>query len=184
MHPSKRARLSASARNALVLAGILGLFGCATQKDTPYQVLGGVHSHEVDEAYKSALEELDESRALEENRRRSVVAEVMALSPETGKRFWPVYSAYRAEMSKLGERFARLVADYAARFGTLQDKDAMAMTEEYFLIDQQSLDVKKSYLRKFAAVLTPKQVARFYQTDQKLDAGIKFGIAKGVPLIE
>jgi hypothetical protein len=168
----------------MILAGTLGLPGCANQKHTPYQVLGGVHSRQVDEAYQSALEELDESRALEENRRRSVVAEVMALSPEEERRFWPVYSAYRGEMSKLGERFTRLVADYAARFGTLQDKDAMAMTEEYFSIDQQSLDVKKAYLRKFAAVLRPKQVARFYQTDQKLDAGIKFGIAKGVPLIE
>ena len=79
---------------------------------------------------------------------------------------------------------ARLVADYAARFGTLQDQDAAAMTREYLAIDQQALDVKKQYVPKFEAVLKPKQVARFFQTDQKLDAGIKFGMAKGIPLME
>jgi hypothetical protein len=100
------------------------------------------------------------------------------------KRFWPVYTAYRGEMAALGERMARLGADYAARFGKLQDQDASAMTREYMDIDQKALDVKKKYLPKFDAVLNPKQVARFFQTDQKLDAGIKFGMAKGIPLIE
>jgi DNA-directed RNA polymerase subunit F len=168
----------------LITAGSLLLFGCATQTATPYQVLGGSHSAEVESAYKSALEDLDQSRSLEEGRRRNVVEEVMDLTPDEAKAFWPVYTAYRGEMSALGERMARLVADYAARFGKLQDQDASAMTREYLDIDQKGLDVKKKYLAKFDAVLKPKKVARFFQTDQKLDAGIKFGMAKGIPLIE
>jgi len=168
---------------AIGLGGLL-LSGCATTP-TPYQVLGGnPHSAEVESAYKSALEDLDQSRALEEGRRRNVVGEVMDLTPDEQKRFWPVCTAYRGEMSALGERMARLVADYAARFGKLQDQDASAMTREYMDIDQKALDVKKKYLPKFDAVLNPKQVARFFQTDQKLDAGIKFGMAKGIPLME
>lgn len=169
---------------AIGLGGLL-LSGCTTTTPTPYQVLGGnPHSAEVESAYKSALEDLDQSRALEEGRRRNVVGEVMDLTPDEQKRFWPVYTAYRGEMSALGERMARLVADYAARFGKLQDQDASAMTREYMDIDQKALDVKKKYLPKFDAVLNPKQVARFFQTDQKLDAGIKFGMAKGIPLME
>lgn len=170
---------------APVLSLIALLSACATQNGGPtYQVLGGSHSKQVEEAYKEALSELDESRALEEGRRRNVVAEVMNFTPEENKKFWPIYSAYRSEMAKLGERMARLVADYAARFGTLEDRDASAMTREYIDIDQQALNVKKAYLPKFEGVLRPKQVARFFQTDQKLDAGIKFGMAKGVPLFE
>lgn len=178
-----RARFSVVPPSLLLLGASL-FAGCASQQTVPYQVLGGTHSKEVEDAYKEALSELDESRALEEGRRRNVVAEVMALSAEDAKRFWPVYTAYRGEMSKLGERMSRLVADYAARFGTLQDQDARAMTREYIDIDQRALDVKKAYLPKFEAVLKPKQVARFFQTDQKLDAGIKFGMAKGIPLFE
>jgi hypothetical protein len=170
----------------LLVLGVTLLGACATpsKNGSIYQVLGGSHSKEVEDAYKEALAELDESRALEEGRRRNVVAEVMNFTPEEGKKFWPLYNAYRGEMAKLGERMARLVADYAARFGTLQDQDAAAMTREYIDIDQQALNVKKAYLPKFEAVLRPKQVARFFQTDQKLDAGIKFGMAKGVPLFE
>lgn len=168
----------------LMLAGALLLSACAMQQVAPYEVLGGSHSKEVQEAFKEALADLDESRTLEEGRRRNVVAEVMNFSPEEAKKFWPLYNAYRSEMAKQGERMARLVADYAARFGTLQDRDAAAMTREYIDIDQKALDVKKAYLPKFDAILKPKQVARFFQTDQKLDAGIKFGMAKGVPLFE
>lgn len=167
-----------------LLLGYSLLAACAAQKSAPYQVLGGSHSKDVEQAYQQALVELDESRALEEGRRRNVVREVMDLTNEEGKRFWPVYTAYRGEMSKLGERMARLVADYAARFGTLEDKDAAAMTREYLDIDQKALDVKRAYLPKFEAILNAKQVARFFQTDQKLDAGIKFGMAKGIPLFE
>ncbi len=171
--------------SALTLGGVLILSACAAQKaGTAYQVLGGPHSKEIEDAYREALTDLEESRALEEGRRRNVVAEVMNFSPEEGKKFWPLYTAYRGEMAKQGERMARLVADYAARFGTLQDNDAKAMTREYIDIDQKALDVKKAYLPKFEAILKPKQVARFFQTDQKLDAGIKFGMAKGVPLFE
>lgn len=168
----------------LMPAGLLLLSACATDKPSTYQVLAGSHSKEVEAAYKEALADLDESRALEEGRRRNVVAEVMKFTPEESRKFWPLYNAYRGEMATLGERSARLIADYAARFGTLQDKDAAVMTREYIDIDQKALDVKKAYLPKFEAVLKPKQVARFFQTDQKLDAGIKFGIAKGVPLFE
>jgi len=168
----------------LLLAAALLLPACATQKAAPYEVLGGSHSKEVEDAYRDALADLDESRALEEGRRRNVVTEVMNFTPDEAKKFWSVYTAYRSEMAKQGERMARLVADYAARFGTLQDRDAAAMTREYIDIDQRALDIKKAYLPKFEAILQPKQVARFFQTDQKLDAGIKFGMAKGVPLCE
>lgn len=186
MHVSFRTeKPNRPAKAFFVLASTLMLTSCATQK-TPanYQVLGGSHSKQVEEAYKEALADLDESRTLEEGRRRNVVAEVMKFTPDENKKFWPIYNAYRAEMAQLGERMARLVADYAARFGTLQDADASAMTREYIDIDQQALNVKKAYLPKFEAILKPKQVARFFQTDQKLDAGIKFGMAKGVPLFE
>ncbi|MBM4201047.1 MAG: hypothetical protein FJ189_07155 [Gammaproteobacteria bacterium] len=183
MHSSVLPSRSYRLLTAIGISGLL-LSGCATSTATPYKVLGGSHSAEIESAYKSALEDLDQSRALEEGRRRNVVEEVMDLKPEEAKRFWPVYTAYRGEMSALGERMARLVADYAARFGKLQDQDASAMTREYMDIDQQALDVKKKYLPKFDSVLNPKQVARFFQTDQKLDAGIKFGMAKGIPLIE
>ena len=171
--------------HAIPAGCLLLLSGCTTPPTTPYQVLGGSpHSAEVESAYKNALGELDQSRALEESRRRNVVSEVMDLTPEQAKAFWPVYTAYRGEMSALGERMARLVADYAARFGALEDQDAAAMTREYMDIDQKALDVKRKYLTKFDTVLKPKQVARFFQTDQKLDAGIKFGMAQGIPLIE
>ncbi|MCU0736516.1 MAG: hypothetical protein MUF20_13545 [Methylotetracoccus sp.] len=168
----------------LILGGAFMLTACAAKRNSAYEVLGGSHSKEVEDAYKEALVDLEESRALEEGRRRNVVGEVMNFNPEEAKKFWPLYTAYRSEMSKLGERMVRLVADYAARFGTLQDKDAAAMTREYIDIDQKALDVKKAYLPRFEAVLRPKQVARFFQTDQKLDAGVKFGMAKGVPLFE
>ena len=184
MHCSVPSACRCRLLTAIGLGGLL-LSGCATTTPTTYQVLGGkTHSAEVESAYKTALDDLDQSRALEEGRRRNVVGEVMDLTPDEEKRFWPVYTAYRGEMSALGERMARLVADYAARFGKLQDQDASAMTREYMDIDQKALDVKKKYLPKFDAVLNPKQVARFFQTDQKLDAGIKFGMAKGIPLIE
>jgi hypothetical protein len=168
----------------LILTSLLGFGGCATQKPVTYQALGGVKSQKVEAAYKEALTDLQESFAMEESDRRDVVAEQMNLNADEGKRFWPLYNAYRSEMGAQGKRLASLIADYAARLGTLQDKDASAMTREYIDIEQRSLDIKKAYLPKFEAILKPKQVARFYQTDQKVDAGVKFGIAEGVPLFE
>lgn len=171
-------------RSLLPMIAAAGLAGCATQKAPSYQALGGVKSQKVVTAYKEALQELQESFAMEETDRRDVVAEQMNLTPDEGKRFWPLYNSYRSEQSAQGKRLASLIADYAARLGSLQDADASAMTREFIDIEQKSLDIKKAYLPKFEAILKPKQVARFFQTDQKVDAGVKFGIAEGVPLFE
>jgi hypothetical protein len=44
--------------------------------------------------------------------------------------------------------------------------------------------LKKKYARRFAKVMSPSRVARFFQIERKLDAVQNLSIAEQIPLID
>jgi hypothetical protein len=45
------------------------------------------------------------------------------------------------------------------------------------------LKLHKKYMRRFGKLLTPLELARFYQIENKLDAVVNVQLAQGIPLI-
>lgn len=114
--------------------------------------------------------------------RKAIVSANMNLTDKEAKGFWPVYDAYEARMDKLDKRHADEVKEYAKHYETLTDKDAERKLHEVIAIREAQLHVQKEYIPKFSAVLTPIQVTRFYQIDNKLRAMVQCDIAQIVPL--
>lgn len=114
--------------------------------------------------------------------RKAIVAANMNLTDQEAKGFWPVYNTYEAKMDRLDDRHAQEVKEYAKHYETLTDKDAERKLREVMAVKQGQLNVQKEYIPKFSAVLTPIQVTRFYQIDNKLRAMVQCDIAQIVPL--
>lgn len=114
--------------------------------------------------------------------RKAIVAANMNLTDKEANRFWPIYDTYEAKMDKLDDRHADEVKNYAKHYESLTDKDAERKLDEVIAVKEGQLDVQKQYIPKFSAVLTPIQVTRFYQIDNKLRAMVQCDIAQIVPL--
>jgi hypothetical protein len=115
--------------------------------------------------------------------RRAVVKANMLLTQSEAERFWPVYDAYRAEVSKLGDRRVKLITDYAANRDSMSEDEGNRLLKESLAIDKQSVELKEHYAKKFEKQLSARTTARFFHIESKLDAVGDAGRAAQIPLI-
>jgi hypothetical protein len=122
-------------------------------------------------------------RTVMQSERRDLVNQLMRLTPEEHERFWPVYNQYRADMMRVNNRLFVLIRDFADNFDTLTDAKAQSLLNENLSIEDAAHRVKTAYVDRFARVLPPKKVARFYQIDNKIDTLFRAEMAKEIPLV-
>jgi hypothetical protein len=119
---------------------------------------------QVNPAFADVNAEIEMVRSLVRMERKTAVEQAMQLTPAESQAFWSVYNQYEAERTRVNDRAVKVVTDYAA--------------------DADLLKLKKSYAKRFAKVLPPTRVARFFQIERKLDAVQNLSVAEQIPLID
>src|SRR5881296_2145047 len=104
--------------------------------------------------------DIELTRASIQVRRQALVTAAMDLAPKDADVFWP---------------------RYRENYDSLTDEAARKMLDEYLSIDRARNGVKSTFVPRFGKVIPAKQVARFFQIDNKLDAVINAELAKLVP---
>ena len=116
--------------------------------------------------------------------KKLLIAENMQLTETEAKAFWPVYDQYQNELFLLRTRTMKLINDYAKAYETMTDDTAGTLLDEYLAIETLGLKLRQIYLPKFREVLTDVKVVRYYQMENKIDAGLMYEIAENIPLIK
>ena len=116
--------------------------------------------------------------------RKAVVGQNMNLTADENKAFWPLYDEYEARMDRVEDRHVREIKEFARHYQNLTDADARTKLDEVMAISQARLDVQKTYIPKFRAILSDVKVTRFFQIDNKLRALVQCQIAQIVPLAQ
>ena len=132
-----------------------------------------------------AQRDVDEGRAMVRAGFRDVIQTELILTNQEAAAFWPVYDRYEAAVSDIMGRYTTLIMRYVDRFneGDLTNEYADQLLAEYFVIRQELLDVRRSYIPRFKAVLPSLKVAQLYQLENKLNAEVDMQLAIAVPLI-
>jgi hypothetical protein len=138
---------------------------------------------QVNPAFADVSDEIEMVRSLVRMERKAAVEQAMELSPAESQSFWSVYNEYEAERTKVNDRAVKVVTDYAAAYPDVGDTRAETLLAESFAADSDLLSLKKKYARRFAKVLSPARVARFFQIERKLDAVQNLSVAREIPLI-
>jgi len=116
--------------------------------------------------------------------RKALVAVNLKMTDEEAAKFWPVYDSYQKEMNALGDRLVALLGDYGKNFKDMSDDKAMKILDEYLNIEAERVKVRRAYVEQFAKALPGRKVGRFYQIENKMDAVIRYEMAKTIPVIE
>jgi hypothetical protein len=98
--------------------------------------------------------------------------------------FWPVYDEYQKGLRKIHEKTAILIMEYARNYQTMTDDKADALLKDCLAVEKERLNLKRSFVKKFSKVLSPKKVARYYQIENKIEAIVKNELAKEIPLVQ
>ena len=132
---------------------------------------------------QSQTDEIELTRDVIQAERKAIVAANMELSESESKLFWPVYNEYVAALRKINDRNVKLITSFAAAYENLTDSQATAFLNESMDIDMEYVKLKQTWVPKFGKVMSPKMVARFFQTENKLDAIIDYELAAEIPLV-
>ena len=116
--------------------------------------------------------------------KKLIITDNMNLTEEEAKNFWPVYDDYQKALATLYERTGKAIKDFAENYNSLSDEEANTILNESIAIQEDRLKLKRSLLPNFNKVLPAKKVARYYQIENKLDAILKYELARGIPLVK
>ena len=115
--------------------------------------------------------------------RAAVIASNMHLSEKEMEAFWPVYNKYQKDLSKVGDEKVAVIKDYVAHYEQLNNEEAKELTMRALAVEEQRLAMIKKYIGEFSQVLSPKQVARFFQLELQMQRMIDLQVAAELPLV-
>ena len=116
--------------------------------------------------------------------RETMIAEELRLSEAERDGFWPLYDEYRGEIEEVQDRYAALIADYAANYDALSDDLAERLIDEYFAVKRDTLDVRQDYVDRFTDILSIQKLARFYQIENRIDNVADLVLMRQIPLTD
>jgi len=133
------------------------------------------------EATEASLEVLLD--AVRSNR-KALVAVNLELTDAEATRFWPVYDRYQTEINGVGDRWLAVIEDYIASFRDLSNDKATKLVEDYLAVEADRVQVRRTFVPDFAAILPGRKLARLYQIENKMDAVIRYDLAARIPVVE
>ena len=130
--------------------------------------------------------ELQAAKEIIDTKRDMALIVNLDLTEAENKEFWPLYEEYRAKIRNVRERKVDLIEAYAERYrnDTVDDDFADAAIKDALAIQRETVKIRQKYWKKFKRIIPVQKAARFYQLENKMDAGVDFVLAGGVPLVE
>ena len=116
--------------------------------------------------------------------KKALVAANLTLSDEEAGRFWPLYDKYQTDLTAVQDRGVKVIQDYTASYHDLSNEKAMKLADDWLSAEGDRVKVRRDYLPQFAQVLPGKKVVRFYQIENKMDAVLRYELAKDIPVVE
>lgn len=122
-----------------------------------------------------------EVRAGTQAERVAIISATMKFSEREAAAFWPIYRKYEEERARVDDRRVAVIKQYAAKYPSLTDDDAKAMTQEMFDCDSRLADLKRTYFKKFNAVIPASTLAKFFQLEHRMDLLMDMNVESSLP---
>jgi len=119
-----------------------------------------------------------------EAKKKLIVLQNMNLTEAETAKFLPVYEKYQERLLAINEKSAELIKDYAEHYEHMTNERARNLLNDYLDIEAEKNRLQKYYVKKFNEVLSAKNVARYYQVENKIDAIIDYQLVEIIPLVQ
>lgn len=103
------------------------------------------------------------------------ITEKLALTPEEAQSFWPLYNELESKMKAVRKARRKNRKDTKANHAQMSDQELSAAVDAELNFEQQELDLKKEYNKKFKDILPIKKVVLLHEAQD----GFKRRLLKG-----
>jgi len=124
------------------------------------------------------------SREVLQTEKKAAIAEIMDLTVDEAKVFWPLYNQYNEQMYIIQSKRVKIIKEFAANIETMTDEKADEIFTEYFKYRLELVKLNKAYYGKFKKILFAAKAARYMQAENKIAVLIDYELAEQIPFIE
>ena len=107
----------------------------------------------------------------------------MLLSAADAAKFWPIYSEYDAQLSKLNDLRVANIQEYASTYDQMTDEKADELIQKALSFRKQRSELLAKYYERVKEALGGIEAARFIQVEDHLLLIIDLQIDSSLPII-
>jgi hypothetical protein len=108
---------------------------------------------------------------------------VMQLSAADAAKFWPIYSEYDAELTKLNDSRVANIQEYARSYDQMTDEKADELIQKAMVYRKQRSELLAKYYDRVKGELGGITAARFVQVEDQLLLLIDLQIDSSLPIV-
>lgn len=109
---------------------------------------------------------------------------VMVLSAADAAKFWPIYSEYDKELTKLNDQRVENIKEYARTYNELTDEKADELIQKSLAYQKQRMELLAKTYDRVKEALGGITAARFVQVEHQLLLLIDLQIVSALPVAE
>ncbi|HET7106970.1 MAG TPA: hypothetical protein VFI38_09180 [Candidatus Acidoferrum sp.] len=112
-----------------------------------------------------------------------IMGAVMVLSADDAAKFWPIYSEYDAELTKLNDQRVANIKEYARVYNQLTDEKANDLIQRSLAYQKQRAELLAKTYDRLKEAVGGITAARFVQVEHQLLLIIDLQIASSLPVV-
>ncbi len=117
------------------------------------------------------------------NQKAEIMGAVMLLNAQDAAKFWPIYSEYDAELSKLNNQRVENIKEYARAYDQMTDDKADELIHKSLAYQKQRAELLAKTYELIKQSLGAVTAARFTQVEHQLLLIIDLQIASSLPVV-
>ena len=117
------------------------------------------------------------------DQKAEIMGSVMELNAADSAKFWPIYSEYDAELTKVNDLRVANIKEYAANYSQMTDEKADELIQNALNYRKQRSELLAKYYGKVKDALGAVTAARFAQVEDQLLLIIDLQIASSLPIV-
>jgi septal ring factor EnvC (AmiA/AmiB activator) len=138
----------------------------------------------ADAKEKNIQEYIELMRSNVRDEKSQIMGAVMQLNIDDAAKFWPIYSQYDAELTKLNNLRVENVQDYANNYSQMTDAKADELIQRSLDYQKQRGELLAKYYQVMKQSVGAINAARFLQVEHQLLLIIDLQIASSLPIAQ
>jgi hypothetical protein len=143
----------------------------------------GSTSPSADAQKKNIQEYINLLRSDVQQQKAEMMGTVMQLSAADAAKFWPIYSEYDAELTKVNDLRAANIQEYARTYSAMTDEKADELIQNALTYEKQRSELLAKYYDRVKQALGAITAARFLQVEHQLLLIIDLKVASSLPIV-
>jgi hypothetical protein len=137
----------------------------------------------TDDQKKNIQAYVELMRADVRDQKAEIMGSVMQLDIDDSAKFWPIYSEYDAELTKLNNLRVHNITEYAENYSQMTDEKADELIQSALDYQKQRAELLAKYYERVKQALGGITAARFLMVEHQLLLIIDLQIASSLPIV-